>query len=292
MRKWWDAIIEVGKFVGYYAKPSKSWLIVKEQYLELANQIFADAGIQITSTGKRHLGAVIGSEAFKDEYVSEKVDEWISEIETLAEIALIEPHAAYAVYVHGYQHKFTFIMRTIPGIENLLKRLDDVITRKLIKNIFNRECSELERKLFALPVKSGGLGLNVPSEMCRIQYINSLAVTKSLVNHIVNQKDILDLDEETIKHAKRKIKNDKVKRNADKLEDLRQQMNQDHKKLLEITSEIGASSWLNAIPLKRYGFHLEKQSFRDSLYLSIWHPTSSVAAKVCMWCTVQRSPRS
>ena len=158
-------------------------------------------------------------------------------------------------------------MRTISGIENLSKRLDDVITRKLIKSIFNCECSELERKLFALPVKSGGLGLNVPSEMCRIQYINSLAVTKSLVNHIVNQKDILDLDEETIKSAKRNIKNDKVKRNADKLEDSRQQMNQDQKKLLEITSEIGASSWLNAIPLKRYGFHLEKQSFRDALYL-------------------------
>ena len=32
---------------------------------------------------------------------------------------------------------------------------DDVITRKMIKKLFNRECSELERKLFALPVKGG-----------------------------------------------------------------------------------------------------------------------------------------
>ena len=99
VKRWWDAIIETGKFVGYYAKPSKSWLIVKEQYLEIANQIFDGAGIKITSTGKRHLGAVIGNEAFKEEYVCEKIEEWISEIESLAEIALIEPHAAYSAYV-------------------------------------------------------------------------------------------------------------------------------------------------------------------------------------------------
>ena len=93
-------------------------------------------------------------------------------------------------------------MRTIPGIENHLKKLDNIITNKLIKNLFNRECSNIERKLFSLPVKLGGLGINVPSEMCQIQYKNSIAVTKSLVNHIVNQKE---LDEESIKKAKRKI---------------------------------------------------------------------------------------
>ena len=125
LRKWWDAIVETGKFVGYYAKPSKSWLIVKEQYRENADQIFTGAGIQITSSGKRHLGAVIGDETFKDEYVYEKIGEWMNEIEVLAEIALIEPHAAYAAYVHGFQDKFTFIMRTIPEIENHLKKLDD-----------------------------------------------------------------------------------------------------------------------------------------------------------------------
>ena len=105
LRTWWDATIETGKFMGYYAKSSKSWLIVKEQYQGIANQIFAGAGVNITSNGKLHLGAVIGSEgAFKEEYVCEKIDEWITEIEALVEISLIEPHAAYAAYVHGFQH--------------------------------------------------------------------------------------------------------------------------------------------------------------------------------------------
>ena len=65
--------------------------------------------------------------------------------------------------------------------------------------------------------------MNIPSEMCSIQYNNSLAVTKSLVNHIVNQKDLLELDEESIKKAKKKIKTDKEKRNTQKLEELQQQ---------------------------------------------------------------------
>ena len=87
LRTWWDAILEIGKFVGYYAKPSKSRLIVKEQHREMADQVFADAGgIKITSSGKRHLGAVIGSDTFKDEYVNEKIGEWVKEIEALAEI--------------------------------------------------------------------------------------------------------------------------------------------------------------------------------------------------------------
>ena len=66
IRMWWDTIIATGKFVGCYAKPSKKWLIVKEQYLKIANQIFGDAGVKITSTGKRHLGAVNGNEPFKN----------------------------------------------------------------------------------------------------------------------------------------------------------------------------------------------------------------------------------
>ena len=88
--------------------------------------------------------------------------------------------------------------------------------------------------------------------MCNIQYNNSVAVTKSLVNHIVNQRDLLELDEESIKEAKKKIKADKEKRNAQNLEDLRQVISNDQKKLLEVTSEVGASSWLNAIPLKSW----------------------------------------
>ncbi|MCH2405735.1 MAG: hypothetical protein MK200_06040, partial [Nitrosopumilus sp.] len=282
LKIWWDMIIDIGKFIGYIAKPSKSWLIVKDKYIDLATFVFKNAGINITSRGKRHLGAVIGSDEFKEEYIAEKIDKWILEIEILADIALIEPHAAYAAFIHGFQHKFTFTMRTIPDISAGFKRLDDVITNKLIKNIFNRECTEIERKLFALPVRLGGLGMNVLSEMCEIQYKNSVAVTESLVENVVNQQEILEIDEAKIKSVKNAIKVEKVRRNLDQLANIKVSLNAEKNKLLEAISEAGASSWLNAIPLKQYGFHLDKEAFRDVLFLRYGIPMKRLPQKcVC-----------
>ena len=42
--------------------------------------------------GKRHLGASIGSEGLKAEYVNEKVKTWCDEIQRLGEFAKIQPH--------------------------------------------------------------------------------------------------------------------------------------------------------------------------------------------------------
>ena len=91
LKKWWDMVIKYGPFIGYYAKPSKSWLIVKPAHLEYAAQVFAGSGLQITVEGKRHLGAVVGSEEFKTEYVTGKIDEWIDELVMLEKIAKIDP---------------------------------------------------------------------------------------------------------------------------------------------------------------------------------------------------------
>ena len=55
--------------IGYFAKAEKSWLIVKPEYLEHATEMFAGSGLKITTNGRRHLGAVIGSDDFKSSYV-------------------------------------------------------------------------------------------------------------------------------------------------------------------------------------------------------------------------------
>ena len=51
---WWENLLKVAPTVGYYPKPSKSWLIVKPEKVELAKQIFKDTKINITSDGQRH----------------------------------------------------------------------------------------------------------------------------------------------------------------------------------------------------------------------------------------------
>ena len=103
LKIWWDKIIELGPKIGYFAKPSKSWLIVKPHFFEQAKEVLKNSGLQITTQGRRHLGAVVGSEEFKKEFVTEKVAKWIDELTKLTKIAQTEPHVAYAAYTHGFK---------------------------------------------------------------------------------------------------------------------------------------------------------------------------------------------
>ena len=214
LKVWWDTINEDGFFMGYFAKPTKSWLIVKPEYVLHAQQIFKDSCIQITTEGNRHLGAVVGSNKHKDKFVNSKVAEWVNEIILLGKIAQTEPHVAYAAFTHGLRHKYTYIMRTIPNISQHLKPLDKAIDEHLIKTLFrNHNINEFERSLFSLPVKMGGLGIIIHSEMSDIQYKNSTYIYSSLTTSIINQEELLILNQEDLKKRKSEITSSRTKQN-------------------------------------------------------------------------------
>ena len=161
LKVWWDAIGYYGPYIGYYVNPAKSWLIVKPHMTEEASLIFADSNINVTCEGRKHLGAVIGCQNFKNKFINNLVDDWIEEIQTLSKISQTEPHAAYSAYINGMQNKYIFFMRTIPNISQNLKKLDASINH-FITNLLSYDFSENERILFSLPVKFGGLGIKIP----------------------------------------------------------------------------------------------------------------------------------
>lgn len=109
--------------------PKKSWLIVKNEFLPKSEELFYNSRINITSKGRKPLGAIIGTNEFKNEYVSEKVEKWITQIELLSKIGYIDPNSAYIAYTRCFKHKFGYTMRTIPDIQSLLKSLDTVIDK-------------------------------------------------------------------------------------------------------------------------------------------------------------------
>ena len=128
LKLWWDEIKKEGLKYGYHVKPSKSWLVLKSpEKLEECQKLFENSPINITVEGKRHLGATIGTTGFKEEYINEKVRKWTSNIESLAEIAKSQPHAAYSAYIHAEQHKYTYFKRTLTEISENLKPIDDAI---------------------------------------------------------------------------------------------------------------------------------------------------------------------
>ena len=258
-----------GPFIGYYAKPEKSWLIVKQEHYEHAKEVFSRSGLKITVEGRRHLGAAVGSEQFKVDYVNELINTWVEELEKLSQIAKFEPHIAYTAYVFGFQHKYTFFLRTLPNIKALMLRLDSAIDEFIHCLLGGYNFTELERLWFSLPPKMGGLGITIPSQLCEIYYGNSKAVTSFLVERIVNQykTPTEEENEDRTKSVKAEIKSDKQKRNEAKFELVKGRLDPQKQRILEATTEKGASSWLNTLPLKSHNFYLDKQLFWDTIYL-------------------------
>ena len=70
IRKWWDILVVHGPPLGYFPKPSKTFLVVKPHLLAEARIMFEDTGIIITDGGKRDRGAAIGSADFVAAYWS------------------------------------------------------------------------------------------------------------------------------------------------------------------------------------------------------------------------------
>ena len=167
LREWWNEIQAIGPGYGYFPNSCKTHLIVKPEHASHATAVFEGTDIKVTTSGHKHLGAVVGSSDYRDEYVSERVKEWITEIKILSDIAKSQPHAAYSAFVHGLTGHWSHIMRTIPDIKHLLMPLEDVIHQVFIPSLTGRlACSDIERKILALPPRMGGLGLLNPSSCC------------------------------------------------------------------------------------------------------------------------------
>ena len=95
IHKWWMRLKEIGPAYGYFPNAPKCWIILKSPELrELAEELFGADGVNITTEGKRHIGAALGSEEFKEEFVKEKVQKWTADVHELSAIAKEEPQAA------------------------------------------------------------------------------------------------------------------------------------------------------------------------------------------------------
>ena len=65
-------------------------------------------------------------------------------------------------------------------------------------------------------------------------------------------------DEGSNRQAKAELKSQKNIRDLDKLENVRTRLSPQQQKILEATTEKGASSWLNTLPLRSHNFYLNK----------------------------------
>ena len=269
---WWRRLNKLGPAYGYFPNASKSVLYVKPAFYQDALEIFAGTGVIINTKGCRYLGAALGSKEFVDSYIKEKVSSWIHQVQKLSIIAKSQPQSAYAAFVHGFQNKWVFLCRTMPNMAQQLQPLDDAITSIFIPALLGRTVSVTDRSLLALPCRFGGIGLTVPSTLAS-QNQSSIHISSSLVQRILDQDYDLGDAIAQIRTIKRQEWNDA--RNAQKAQaiEFSASLGPDCQRVLELSSEKGASSWLTCRPMRRHGFNLSKGEFRDAMCLRYnWLP--------------------
>ena len=268
LKAFWNRLNMFGEEYGYNPNASKTVLIVKEQFLEKAREQFANTGIEISTDGKRHLGAAIGSRLSVEEYVRSKVSKWVAEIGQLAQIAVSQPHAAYTAFTHGLSSRWIFLSRTLSNISELLQPLEDAIHRELIPAITGRPtCSQEERDLLALPVRFGGLGIINPTKTPASVFQASQKLTTPLVKAITAQDPNGEVNVFEVMAIKGSIRSSNREQKKQQANDTANVLSHKLKRCVDLAREKGASSWLSVLPIKDQGFSLSKGEFRDAICL-------------------------
>ena len=264
--KVWNELKLIGPGYGYFPNARKTVLIVKKDFINKAKNLFGDSGVIITTEGQRHLGAVIGSESYRDQFVSELVTGWAEQVNKLSEIAKSDPHGAYTAFTFGLMHKWSYFQRTIPNCSQLYLPLEEAIREKLIPAITGKSCSDLERSLFELPCRLGGLGIPNPVQTADPAFSDSLRITEPLIAKIMSKDPVLDNATSHAIEAKLsacKLANEiQLKLSHSKIIS---SLPDNLQRLTELNSEKGASIWLTTLPLQDCGFYLNKEAFRDAL---------------------------
>ena len=281
LRKWWDGLNGMGPSLGYYPNAKKCWLVTKLEKEKEAKEVFGDTAINISTEGQKHLGAAVGSRSHLEEYVKGKVEDWVGQVVLLAEFAAANPQASYAAFTFGLRHRWTYYLRTLPDIEELLEPLESAIGNVLIPALTGHTCTPDERELLALPVRLGGLGIENPCRSATKEYEASIRVTAPLVKQIEAQA--LELpDDDDIRKLQQQNRRENDNYLRERLEEVKSALPDDIKRAADLAAEKGASSWLTVIPLKDMNFTLNKREFKDAVHLRYdWHIVDTPSTCIC-----------
>lgn len=229
--------------------------------------------MKVTSDGERHLGAVISTQNFKEDYMKDRVKGCVNEIVRLHDIAKTEPQAAYAAFTHGVKHNWYYLLRTVPDIGHLLEPLESAIRRVLIPALTNGRCpNDQKRKLLELPPRLGGLGIPNPQDLAPYEFQNSLNLTATLTENITTQDEQSEVSIEETRIIRTEIAKNRENRQKNEMLNLMEQLQGNLKRKVEMAQEVGASNWLTALPIRAKGFSLNKKEFTDAIALRYGWP--------------------
>ena len=204
----------------------------------------------------------------------------------LSDIVKAQPHAAYAAFIHGYVHKFSYLCRTTPNTEDHLHALEDCIRHNLIPSLTGRAPpSDLDWELLTLPARLGGLGIINPISLSPLEFKAFVSISSPLCNLIATQcqdypYDCLETQYNARKLAQRQRHNF-TNTSAFTLKNL---VSEPLQRAMDLAQERGASSWLTSLPSKEFNFSLHKGAFGDAIALRYgWLPSNLPMHQLPLW---------
>ena len=162
IRQWFDLLLQRGLCFGYHPNPKKSSLVVDVSLRSTAEQLFGPLGVKIVCD-QRFLGGFLGGAVARDSFILEKVHHWVSDIKNLSRVALSQPQAAYSALTKSLQREWIYLQRVIPDCCSLFVELEKTLLSHFLPAMFGCEVSYLEQRLFSLPVRLEGLGIDLPT---------------------------------------------------------------------------------------------------------------------------------
>ena len=249
--------------------------MVKQEHYQSAVTTFRGTNVQITTEGRPHLGAPLRSTDCKRNFIKAKVHEWRKATLALSKIATSQPHAAFT---HGFSSKWSFLSRVVPDIAEELQPLEDSIQTSLLPAITGRlPLNDIERRLVALPVRLGGLGIANPAEQSTSQFTFSETITLPLTNAIMsgNATYSYDIFKDQLS-AKSEVRSLKKCKLDESVTNVKETLPVELQRSMELAQEKGSSIWLTTLPIEEYGFSLHKSAFLDAIALRYNWPLSHI----------------
>ena len=286
---------------------------MKPQFEAKARTVFEGTGVKIRCSqnpkenGARHLGGALGTQEFAEEYVRTKVEKLCDELSVLADFAKHEPQAAHAVFTHAFLSKLNYLQRVIPVQGSAYQPLETLIRNSLLPQTTGQgHLSDLEREIFTLPARDGGLGIPDPTQTAQKNFQNSREITSALTRKIIAQQTEISTSEienwqeqkREIIRTKRREQQERKKEILDKIrpptpvpsapgEGRRKEKppkppDPPALRMIEMASQKGASAWLTTIPLKEYGWAVSKAEWHDAMSMRYgWRPAHLPSTCAC-----------
>lgn len=231
-----------------------------------------------------------------NDFVRQKTDEWMEDLDKLVQVATIQPHCAYAAFTHSFVPKWNYMMRVMDfepeELASNLLRLEKAIREKLLPKFTGRmPPGDIERDVFELPARLGGLNIMNPSKSSETKFYEASALSKPIMEKLLSGDPTLtgvhtaQLSQQKIL---KKVREDTLKQHRQQL--LTQITDNDFSRSIELASEKGASNWLTVLPIEEHGFSLPKQAFRDAVSLRYnWEASNSPSH--CVWAHIFHTAR-